>query len=82
MRDFLVDKTANSEIDKDTFLHLMSDETVVNATRAGFDWCEERAISALPTLFLDTGGGPQLVCGGYATADYLIPDITARLTTH
>ena len=57
-------------------------DAIIHATRAEFTWCEERAIQALPTVFLDLGKGPKLVAGGFATADMLIQEIQARLTTH
>ena len=60
---------------------LVSDD-IVNRTRAEFDWCSDRGISALPTLFLDQGHGPELICGGYATAEILIPELNGRLNTH
>lgn len=69
-------------IDEQTFTEAMKDETVVEATRTEFDWCEEIGISALPTVFLDLGQGPRLVAGGFATADSLNHEISARLTTH
>jgi len=57
-------------------------DAIIEATRAEFTWCEDRAIQALPTVFLDLGKGPRLVAGGFATADMLIQEIQARLTTH
>ena len=58
----------------------LQDEAVVAATRAEFDWCRSRiAHRSLPTVLLDTGQGPTLLCGGYATADYLQEAIAARL---
>lgn len=69
-------------VSRQEFLESINSEEVVNNTRQGFEWCKGRAITALPTLFLDKGSGPELVCGGYATADVLIPDIKSRLVTH
>jgi len=57
-------------------------DAIIEATRAEFTWCGDRAIQALPTVFLDLGKGPRLVAGGFATADMLIQEIQARLTTH
>jgi len=57
-------------------------DAIIHATRDEFTWCEERAIQALPTVFLDLGKGPKLVTGGFATADMLMQEIQARLTTH
>lgn len=80
--DVLCDIAGQHGITASAFHDLIESEEVISTTRAGFDWCKDRAISALPTLFLDRGEGPELVCGGYATAEFLVPDINARLTTH
>ena len=65
---------------RDAFLAALTSNEIIEATRAEFAWCEAQAIQALPTVFLDQGAGPKLVCGGYATAEYLIPELTARLS--
>ncbi len=52
---------------------------VREATHAGFELARTLGAHALPTVLLDTGDGPKLVCGGFATADYLIPDLSSRL---
>lgn len=58
----------------------LQDQEIIDATRAEFDWCRQKmAHKSLPTLLLDTGQGPALLCGGYATADYLQGSIEARL---
>lgn len=64
------------------FATMLIQDDIVSMTRNEFDWCGERGIQALPTIFLDQGSGPELVCGGYATAEYLIPDIITRLPSH
>lgn len=69
-------------IEHDRFIRLMSDDEIIKSTRDEFDWCKNQVTQALPTVMLDLGSGPQLVCGGYATAEFLIPDIQVRLTTH
>ncbi|MDA0978091.1 MAG: DsbA family protein [Proteobacteria bacterium] len=69
-------------INRDSFLSAMTETALTEATRREFDWCRARGIDALPTVFLDTGQGPVLVCGGYVTADYLVTDLLARLGTH
>ena len=64
------------------FTAAIGHKDVVEKTRAEFAWCEKIGISALPTVFLDLGEGPRLVAGGYATAESLSQEISARLTTH
>lgn len=66
----------------EAFAQALISDAVVRSTRREFDWCSAQGISALPTLFLDLGDGPKLLCGGYATAEYLIGDISARLSSH
>ncbi len=83
--DVLFDLMADEDcpaIEPAAFFDLMVSESITQALKAGFAWCEERAITALPTLFLDTGSGPTLISGGYATADYLAPELEQRLLTH
>ena len=53
--------------------------TVRQATHAGFERAKALGAHALPTVLLDAGEGPKLVCGGFASADYLIPDLSSRL---
>ncbi len=56
-------------------------DDIIETTRAEFEWCRElTAHNSLPTVMLDTGDGAKLLCGGYASADYLIPDIVSRLS--
>ena len=64
------------------FMAAITDDDLVETTLAEFAWCKKVGISALPTVFLDLGEGPRLVAGGYATADSLEQEISARLTTH
>lgn len=80
--DVLYELVASTGVSEADFHHAMTDEMVVQLTRDEFDWCEALGSQALPSIWLDLGDGPKLVCGGYATADYLIPEIRARLTTH
>jgi|Marorgknorr_s2lv_3_1036020.scaffolds.fasta_scaffold00007_28 putative protein-disulfide isomerase len=69
-------------IDEQTFRNEMTSETIIASTRNEFDWCNSQGIQALPTLFLDLGTGPKLISGGFATAEYLVPEIKSRLVTH
>lgn len=52
---------------------------VRDATHAGFERAKSLGAHALPTVLLDAGEGPKLVCGGFATADYLAADLSSRL---
>jgi len=80
--DVLYKLSGNTGLSRDEFDEAIRGEEITKLTRSEFDWCGERGTQALPTIFLDTGNGPALICGGYATADYLIPEITSRLKTH
>ena len=80
--DVLFDLLAPIGISIETFSEQLISDEIVNRTRDEFSWCESRGIQALPTLFLDLGDGPELIAGGYATAEILMPEIKARLTTH
>lgn len=58
----------------------LASQNIKDATRAEFEWCKDKVPhSSLPTLLLDVGEGPALLCGGYATTEFLIPDIASRL---
>ena len=52
---------------------------VRETTHAGFEQARALGAHALPTVLLDTGDGPKLVCGGFATAEYLAADLSSRL---
>ena len=69
-------------ISQTRFLERLGSDEIRDRTRAEFDWCGSRGITALPTVFLDQGDGPVLVCGGYATAAYLVPELKGRLSLH
>ncbi|MBD3647417.1 MAG: hypothetical protein HUJ31_08210 [Pseudomonadales bacterium] len=56
----------------------LGSERIIAATRANFDRASELSANALPTVLIDTGNGPELVCGGYATADYLVEELRLR----
>ena len=71
-----------SGVSADRFYTLMQSSDIIQATRKEFDWCHAQGSDALPTLWLETRGEHKLVCGGYATAEYLIPELRARLSTH
>lgn len=63
----------------DTMAELLQATTVIDATRANFEQARKLGASALPSILLDTGEGPKLVCGGWVTAEYLRPDLEARI---
>ena len=69
-------------LDRSRFLDLVSDEAIIKTTRDEFTWCKGQVTQVLPTVFIDLGQGLRLVSGGYATAEFLIPDIKVHLTTH
>jgi putative protein-disulfide isomerase len=54
---------------------------IIAQTRAGFELATSLSANALPHFLIDTGSGYQLLCGGYVTAEYLVPDILERLKT-
>lgn len=62
----------------DVMDRLQSDE-IVSATRANFELARALSANALPNFLIDTGEGYRLLCGGYVTTEFLIPDIRARL---
>lgn len=80
--DVLFELSANIGLTRSEFDDAIRSDEITDKTRAEFAWCNKRGTQALPTLFLDMGNGPKLVCGGYATAEYLIPEISSRLKTH
>ncbi|MBO6703979.1 MAG: DsbA family protein [Pseudomonadales bacterium] len=80
--EVLYQLSGDTGLTQDQFEDAIQSEQVTHQTRKEFDWCRVQGTQALPTLFLDVGEGPKLVCGGYATADFLIPEISSRLTTH
>ena len=49
----------------------LNSQQVVDATLAQFNETDRLAAHALPSVMLDQGQGPKLVCGGYVTAKYL-----------
>ncbi len=71
-----------SDLSYADFEEMITDPQIVATTREEFSWCQALGTQALPTLLLDTGQGPKLVCGGYVSAEYLIPELTSRLKTH
>jgi putative protein-disulfide isomerase len=58
---------------------LLNSESVIDTTRASFERAKKLGANALPSILLDTGEGPKLVCGGWVTAEYLRPDLEARV---
>lgn len=80
--DVLFELTNATGLSSADFEDLMTAEHIVNRTRDEFDWCHSQGSDALPTLWLELDQEMVLICGGYATADYLVPDIRSRLTTH
>lgn len=53
---------------------------VISRTREHFDYAKSLAATALPQLLIDVGEGFQLLCGGYVTEEFLLPDIMNRLS--
>lgn len=80
--DVLFNLIATTGVDQTTFENLIRDDEIVDATRREIDWCQQLGTTALPSVYLDIGDGPKLICGGYATHEFLLPDILHRLTTH
>ena len=78
----LYELTSIPGLSETDFKTAMNSSDIINLTRTEFAWCSKVGISALPTVFLDTGAGPRLVAGGFATAESLSQEISARLTTH
>ena len=58
---------------------MLQSDQVVEKTRTAFGVAKELGALALPVVLLDTGEGPKLVSGGYVTAEFLVPDLSARL---
>ncbi len=81
-RDELYNLIQDTGIDQKTFNEMIQADRIVKATRKEFGWCRAKGTGALPTLLLDIGKGPRLISGGYATAEYLIPEIKTYLHTH
>ncbi|MFN3237930.1 MAG: hypothetical protein ACE37D_12835 [Pseudomonadales bacterium] len=63
-------------------VELQHSPEIIAQTRAGFDLAKSLSANALPHFLIDTGSGYQLLCGGYVTAEYLIPDILQRLSAN
>jgi putative protein-disulfide isomerase len=66
-------------IKPDVMKELLGAEDIIEATRANFERAKKLGANALPSILLDTGEGPKLVCGGWVTAEYLRPDLEARI---
>lgn len=58
---------------------LLESPEVIEQTRAGFDLVRSLSANALPHFLIDVGEGYQLLCGGYVTEEFLLPDILARI---
>lgn len=52
---------------------------IIQQTRAGFELVRSLSANALPHFLIDVGSGYQLLCGGYITEEFLLPDILARI---
>ncbi len=63
----------------DVMTELLTSEAVIEATRAKFERARKLGANALPSILLDTGEGPKLVCGGWVTAEYLRRYLEARI---
>jgi len=74
----LIDIAAPFGISRDEFVDALGSRPVIAATRHAFQRANELAANALPMVLLDTGEGPRLVCGGYATASYLTGELKRR----
>lgn len=66
-------------VDRRWLADALGAETIIHATRQSFERASKLAAHALPTVLFELGDGPQLVCGGYATADYLVDELRLRL---
>ncbi len=51
----------------------------IETVRANFALTSRLSAHALPNLQMDTGEGYKLLCGGYITAEFLVPFINERL---
>ena len=51
----------------------------IETVRANFALTSRLSAHALPNLHIDTGEGYKLLCGGYVTAEFLVPSIKERL---
>lgn len=58
---------------------LLHSDEIIAKTREGFELVKSLSANALPHFMIDRGNGFELLCGGYVTADYLLPDIESRL---
>jgi putative protein-disulfide isomerase len=67
------------DIKSDAMQEQLNSESIIQATRAHFERAKKVGANALPSILLDTGEGPKLVCGGWVTAEYLRPDLEARI---
>jgi len=66
-------------IKRESMLEQIQSEPVIEATRAEFEIAKKLGAFALPSVLLDFGDGPKLVSGGWVTAEYLRPDLEARM---
>ena len=67
-------------ISAETMSRRLNDDDVIAETRRGFESTKFLAAHALPSVVVDVGEGPKLLCGGYFTADYLVEAIRERNT--
>jgi len=58
---------------------LLESDTVIEATRSEFSRAKQLGAIALPSILIDFGAGPKLVCGGWVSAEFLRPDLEARM---
>ena len=68
------------ELSKLEIVQQLQAEDIIVATRANFELAKSLSANALPNFLMDTGAGYRLLCGGYVTAEFLIPDIRTRIS--
>lgn len=74
----LIDLAEAWGISGDSLMDAIGSAPIIEATRASFQRADQLAAHALPSVIFENEHGPRLVCGGYATADYLIDELRLR----
>jgi len=59
---------------------MLVEPVYTTAARSNFELAKSLSANALPSIYLDTGEGDRLVCGGYVTAEQLTADLRERLS--
>jgi len=65
---------------RDEVAAMLLDSYYTMAARNNFELAKSLSANALPGVYLDTGEGNKLVCGGYVTAEQLTADLRERLS--